>query len=84
VKISRQQRRAEQRSETKNLVASAKLQAATRRRIEARETWRNRHLVYRTRLQKLVLGFEVVFIIFGGPLVLWLYTPSWERQRISS
>jgi hypothetical protein len=77
MRISRQQRRALERSKAKRTVEESNAGIRAARRIEARASWKDRHSLGLTRWQKLTLVFELLFVAFGGPLVWAFYKGGW-------
>ena len=77
MRISRQQRRALERSKEKHRVAESNAKFRAARSVAARAAWRERHSLNLTMLQKLGLILELTFVAFGGPLVALFYKGGW-------
>jgi hypothetical protein len=79
MQVSRQQRRAVERSKEKRRVADVKARNRARRRIALISAWRKRHAF--TGWQKFWLVVEGLFFVLGGPLVWIFYNPEWWLER---
>jgi hypothetical protein len=76
---SRQASRAEARKAQKLSDSGKRRRDAARRKIAWMTRFRAEYSP-RTPFERTVVVLELAFLILGGPLIWWLYTPSWERK----